>query len=416
LAAVGVRVGLGLLVCAVIALAGPLLGAVWPRSILLTLLLGAVAAAALPARAELMAGLCGVAVLVQWVSLRTTGYHLLLVAAAFALRRRPLALGALLLAGVIILPKQLFRLYYHQPFVHDWVNPFLLANLFLVVLVWVSADQRGRITDARPSAWLSLLLFPTHPLNPLPFSPTDLARPRTASPREVCSSLGIIVVKAGALMALAWLWPRGQLAQQTPAELMGVGFLGLWRSVAHSYLVCALTLSGTADLVIAVARLFGWPLGHSFRFALLAWNPVELWRRWAVYNRKVLLTLVYFPLGGGTRRRTLNVMLTFAASGLVLHTGWLGSRYWEIGIAGWRDQTVYFVMQGLAVSACLWFWRWRGKDPASDRQLRWSWGRALGALVTQATSALLHVLVLAPDVDFADRWRLIARCLGLGWF
>jgi hypothetical protein len=414
-AAIAVRVGLGLLAGAVITLAGPQLGASWPPAILATLLVGAVAVTAVPDRAQLLAGLCGIAVLAQWVALRTAGYHLLLVGAAFVLRRRPVALGTLLVLAVMVIPKELFRRYYHQPFLHDWVNPFLLANFFLVVLAWVSADQRGRVSDASVPAWLTLLLFPTHPLNPLPFSPTDLARPRTAGAGEVLLSLLIVGTKAAALAALAWAWPRGQLGQQGSAELLGAGPLALWRSVAHSYLACALTLSGTADLVIVVARLFGWPLPHSFRWALLAWNPVELWRRWAIYNRKVLLTLVYFPLGGGQRRRTLNVMLTFGASGLVLHAGWLGSRYWETGIAGWRDQTVYFLLQGVAVSACLLYWRWRGKDPASDRQIRWSWGRALGVAATQATSAWLHILVLAPGLTFTERWQLMARCLGLPW-
>jgi D-alanyl-lipoteichoic acid acyltransferase DltB (MBOAT superfamily) len=184
--------------------------------------------------------------------------------------------------------------------------------------------------------------------------------------------------------------------------------------VAHSYLFCALVLSGTADLVVVVARVFGWHLPHSFRWALLAWNPVELWRRWAIYNRRLLLTLVYFPLGGSERRRTLNVLLTFLASGLVLHSGWVGSKYWELGVGGWRDQSAYFLIQGLAVCGCLWFWRLTGKDPRSDRELRWSAPRVLGALATQAFSAWVHILVLAPQLEWSERWHLMARCLGLG--
>jgi len=38
----------------------------------------------------------------------------------------------------------------------------------------------------------------------------------------------------------------------------------------------------------------------------------------------VLLSLVYFPLGGGRRHRTRNIMLTFLASALLLHSGWPG--------------------------------------------------------------------------------------------
>jgi hypothetical protein len=106
-------------------------------------------------------------------------------------------------------------------------------------------------------------------------------------------------------------------------------------------------------------------------------------------------------------------MVTFAASGLFLHSGWLGSRYWEIGIAGWRDQTLYFLMQGLTVVICLWYWRWRGKDPSADRGLRWSWMRVVATLLTQALSAWVHVVVLAPQLSLESRLRLMLRCLGL---
>jgi hypothetical protein len=118
---------------------------------------------------------------------------------------------------------------------------------------------------------------------------------------------------------------------------------------------------------LLIGRVFGFPLPDPFRFPLLAWNPVELWRRWGIYNRHVLLQLVYFPLGGSRRRKYLNVMLTFLASALLLHSGWFGSKYWDVGAAGWRDQSIYFLLQGLGVCACLAVWEWTGKD--TRRQL-----------------------------------------------
>jgi hypothetical protein len=293
------------------------------------------------------------------------------------------------------------------------VNQYLLAHLFLVVLVWWSTDRRGRANETSFSAWLCLLLFPGHPINPMVFSPTDLWRPRVALTRDVLNSLLIVAVKGFALWAIALLWPQGQLAQRSATDLLTAPLASVWATVGLSYLVCALLLSGTADVSVLLGRLFGWPLPHPFRWALLAWNPVELWRRWAIYNRKVLLQLVYFPLGGADRHRILNVMLTFAASGLVLHSGWLGSRYWEVGPGGWRDQTIYFLLQGLAVSGCLLYWSWRGKSPAADRELRFSVSRIFGVIATQALSAWLHILVLAPGLSFAERVRLMGRCFGI---
>jgi hypothetical protein len=414
-------IGRGLLAAFALALLtviGRPLGVAWSVSISVTLFLGVVAVSALPARAHLLAGLCGVAVLVQWTAARTAGYQLTLVLAAFALRRRPRLLAAFVMLTVIIIPKELFRRHYHDSFLHDWVNPYLLAHFFLVVLVWWKTQQRGRAPETRFSTWLSLLLFPSHPLNPMIFTPADLWRRRLASGRDVLTSLLIVGSKAAALWLIAWAWPRGQLAQLDAAALGdgSLSWLRVWGSVALSYLVCALLLSGTADVAVTIARLFGWQLPHPFRWALLAWNPVELWRRWAIYNRKALLTLVYYPLGGGERHRSLNVMLTFAASGLLLHSGWLGSRYWETGVAGWRDQTLYFLLQGVAVCGCLWLWRVRGHDDAADadRDLRWSWGRAAATVATQALSAWLHILILAPNLTLSERGRVMARCVGLG--
>jgi hypothetical protein len=83
-----------------------------------------------------------------------------------------------------------------------------------------------------------------------------------------------------------------------------------------------------------------------------------------------------------------------------------------VGPGGLRDQVTYFALQGLAVCGCLGWWRAVGKDDRADRALRWSWGRALGTVATQGASALVHVIVLAQHVPFAERWRAAARCLG----
>ena len=183
--------------------------------------------------------------------------------------------------------------------------------------------------------------------------------------------------------------------------------------VLVGYVDLALVLSGTADVAILLARLYGWPLESPFRWALLAWTPVELWRRWGIYNRKVLLKLIYFPLGG-RHRRVLNIMLTFLASAWLLHSGWFGSKYWIVGVPGWRDQAAYFLLQGAIV--CVWLtvaelWG-RHADSAKETGLRWSWARLAGTAATQVAAALAHVIILAQALPFGDRFAVIARCLG----
>ena len=101
-------------------------------------------------------------------------------------------------------------------------------------------------------------------------------------------------------------------------------------------------------------------------------------------------------------------------------TGWFGSRYWAVGPGGWRDQTVYFLVQGLLVCGCLLYRDLRDSRDAGperrrsvDHTLRWSWSRAAGTVATQGASALAHVIILAHALPFAARFELIARCLAL---
>ena len=392
-------------------LAGEQLGTHLKPGICLALMLGLVAVSLVPRRAYLLVGLTGLAVMLQWAAVRFLAYHFLLISAAFLLRKRPRLLALTMALGVFVIPKEMFRIFYHWAFLHDWISEFMLAHVVLMAAYWHQSRKRGKANEESFSGWLAWLLFPTHPMNPINFAPADIWRERTAGWRAVLESALIVALKA--VVVLGLLRMKGRLVDHPAEALMGASTVGLWSAVIQSYLFTALTLSGTADIVILVARLYGWDLPHSFRWALLAWNPVELWRRWAIYNRRLLLTLVYFPLGGGQRHRLLNVMLTFLASGLVLHSGWVGSKYWELGIGGWRDQTVYFLIQGLAVCGCLVFWQWRGKDPTADRQLRLSPGRVLGTVATQGFSALVHILVLAPHVAWEDRFRLLGRCFGL---
>ena len=93
--------------------------------------------------------------------------------------------------------------------------------------------------------------------------------------------------------------------------------------------------------------------------------------------------------------------------------GWFGSKYWHVGKAGWRDQSIYFLLQGLAVCACLAVRDWTGKDARTRTARRFSLALIPAIVVTQGWSALVHVTILAPNIALGDRARLVARCLGL---
>ena len=345
-------------------------------------------------------------------------YHVALVGLLFVARNRTWALAALLGLLAIWLPKHLFASHYHHPAVYGWINePSLVLTLF-VTACWWRTRRDGRLppeaTTASPLAWGVMYLFPGHALNPMVFSPGDVFRARRLDVRSIGTGLLLIAVKAGVHTAIRRFFGPASYAGLDLARMASLTRAELWGVVAINYLDLVVTLSGTSDVAILLARLYGWPMASPFRYALLAWNPVELWRRWGIYNRKLLLTLVYFPLGGRERHRTRNVLATFLASALLLHTGWFGSRYWAIGLGGWRDQTVYFLVQGLLVCGCLLYRDLRAdRRERTDHDLRWSWSRAAGTVATQGASALAHVLILAQALPFAARFGLIARCLAL---
>jgi len=232
--------------------------------------------------------------------------------------------------------------------------------------------------------------------------------------RGVANLLGAFVAKAAALAAIQALGPHVLLRSLTAPDAAGLSWAHLWGVVGLSYAETYLALAVGADIPVLVGRLYGWPLPAPFRAPFLAASPIELWRRWGIYNRRLLLDLVYYPLGGSRAHRYRNVVLTFLASALVLHSGWFGSKYWEVGPAGWRDETIYFMLQALAVCASLAYWDRRGGVPPRDAPVKWSAARAAAVLATQSYSALVHVVILAQGMDLAARWRLIGRCLGLG--
>jgi MBOAT, membrane-bound O-acyltransferase family len=335
---------------------------------------------------------------------------LALVAVLHACHRGTWTLLLALAVGAVVLPKAL----YAATGGRAALDAAGLASVIFVTLYWLREARSGKTArSVPPGDWSALYLMPFHPVYAIAFGPGDVWRGRRVDARLVLGGAALCLLKAGGLLALRRVFPRGEYAAWPATALAALPAWRLWGVVALSYLRLVLLLSGLAEAGILMARLYGWPLPSPFRFALLAWNPVELWRRWGIYTRRFLLKTVYFPLGGSARHRFRNVMLTFLASALILHSGWLGSPYWIVGAGGWRDHALYFGVQALAVCGCLALWQRTGKDSGADRALRWSWGRVPATLATQAFSAWAHVIILAQAVPLGTRFRLMARCLGL---
>jgi hypothetical protein len=392
------------------------LGAPVPPRLLLLLGVGALAARALPAWRRPIAvavGGLGLAMMNPVFSI----YFAALVGALMLARADALPFAVLLAIGAIWWPKTAFFQHYHQPGFWNWLNEPSLALAIFAGASWLrgrAEARQGRGGGVEPDAltFLLLYLFPSHATHPMIFAPSTLARPARIDARGIAVQLGWFLAKVAALAALRRAGAHGFLRDLDPGAAGALSFTAAWRVVAASYVETYLALAVGADVPVMIARLYGWPLAAPFRAALLAWNPVELWRRWGIYNRQFLLRVVYFPLGGNQRHRYRNVVLTFLASALFLHSGWFGSKYWEVGPGGWRDYTIYFMAQAAAVCACLALARPGGRRD-DDRALHLTPGRVLGTAATQAWSALAHVLVLAQGIDLGARMKLIGRCLGL---
>jgi hypothetical protein len=401
---------------ATIGIGGRAIGEVLPIRVLVLLGTGALLAYGRPAWRVGIA--CGVGLLaLMTLNPVFSVYFVVFVGALTVTRRHTLLFLVVLVSAAIVAPKTAFHLRYHQPGYWNWINEPSLTLALLVSAMWLrtrarSEHERGRSAD-EPLAFVLGYLFPSHATNPMPYSPAQLSREQRFELSAVLTLLGWFVAKAVALVGLRRLGQSAFLSGLGPGDLDTLGRLELWGMVIVSYVETCLSLAATADIPILIGRLFGFPLPDPFRFPLLAWNPVELWRRWGIYNRQVLLQLVYFPLGGSRRRKYLNVMLTFLASALLLHSGWFGSKYWLVGTAGWRDQSVYFLLQGVGVCACLAVWDWTGKDTRRGIAPRASVALIAAMVGTQAWSALVHVMILAPNVELADRARIVARCLGI---
>ena len=156
-------------------------------------------------------------------------------------------------------------------------------TLFLGAL-WARTRTDARRTkpfvEPDASSFLLLYLFPSHATHPMVFGASLLARPPQLDVRATVSTAAWFAVKVLALMGLTRLGPPLLLRNVTAADATGLGRASLWGIVLASYVETYLALAASADIPVLLGRLYGFPLPNPFRAPLIAWNPVELWRRW----------------------------------------------------------------------------------------------------------------------------------------
>jgi D-alanyl-lipoteichoic acid acyltransferase DltB (MBOAT superfamily) len=83
--------------------------------------------------------------------------------------------------------------------------------------------------------------------------------------------------------------------------------------------------SAYSDIAAGTARLFGIRLIRNFALPYFSRSPAEFWRRWHISLSTWFRDYLFIPLGGSRAaapRRALNIMITFAVSGLWHGAGW----------------------------------------------------------------------------------------------
>ncbi len=328
--------------------------------------------------------------------------------------------------GIVLLPKcvEAFGLHYSH---NNWLdlNQNVFMGLFLRYAYYYYERRRGLVPAGRFWEHVAYLLFVPQITGMLNLPPSEMSDRWGFSWRTMgrgFASIGWALLKIPVVLWLeqsilpAWGYGRGY------AALRAAPLAAVWACLLASYLYWALLVSAKFDLMAALFRFFGVDVDDNFRWPLLATSPLELWRRWNVYNRRLLLKFVYFPLGGNRRCVYRNILATFLMSALLLHTGWLGSPWWGVDPGQLRDWLLYFTAQGLVVCAAYWwlnrpFWQRVAADAWWNRPLRMAgWAFTLGC------SAWLHVLPLAagdllnasaaPIDGLGQRLALMARALG----
>ncbi len=107
------------------------------------------------------------------------------------------------------------------------------------------------------------------------------------------------------------------------------GMYVILAGVLYSFQLYADFLSCTT-LAQGVSQMFGIELVNNFNHPYFSRNIQEFWRRWHMSLSSWLRDYIYIPLGGnrkGTARKYINIMITFAVSG-IWHGGGLKYLFW----------------------------------------------------------------------------------------
>ena len=98
--------------------------------------------------------------------------------------------------------------------------------------------------------------------------------------------------------------------------------LGVWFGVVMFAFQLYFDFSGYSDMAIGLGRMFGFKYLENFNLPYMSRSITEFWRRWHMSLSSFFRDYVYIPLGGNRRHRTLNLLITWALTGLWHGASW----------------------------------------------------------------------------------------------
>jgi hypothetical protein len=173
--------------------------------------------------------------------------------------------------------------------------------------------RRGAPREPLCRYLLAMLFFPTLVNGPLEV-PRQLRDGWLAEGPAAAFAAGARRIGAGlAKLAVAGLAFRpGWTSVLANGADAPVWQLWVWGALFYGWFY--LSFSAWTDVAVGLGRLAGRRVPENFDRPWAATDPADFWRRWHASFGVWLRDYVYVPLGGGRRRRALNVLVTFLVS------------------------------------------------------------------------------------------------------
>jgi D-alanyl-lipoteichoic acid acyltransferase DltB (MBOAT superfamily) len=305
------------------------------------------------------------------------------------------------------------------------------TNVWWLRCIAYVVDRRSRGVPQRSlrEFLLATLFFPTFVNGPIETT-EQLATHRRPGPavaswdelaaygRVVLRSAGrLLLGTAKVLVATFYLSQANETIFATAGQAVSHPRLWLWP--IELYATFYVVFSGWTDLAIALAHPLGYEVAENFDRPWRARSVAEFWRRWHISFGVWLRNYVYIPLGGNRRRASLNVLITFLASGLWHVWGALK----VLGLesyppAAWLGFVIWGLMNGLAVVAARVWSNARATEPVRTA-LREHVPPLLRLRAAQTMAFAFVALAwvpffLPPWIDVEACWRILLRMVFLG--